>query len=80
VVTTKDLLPGDIISLAFKKRNNTNLNSTINLLDDKNNNSSNTNNKKIKNIAITSNDEIVPCDCLLIRGFLVFIFTIIVFI
>eukprot|EP01032_Pedospumella_encystans_P012911 gene12911-14901_t len=84
VTTTKELLPGDIISLAFKKRSNkkvpvkvappaiantaagaegavtagANPTATPEAAED----------PTTKAAAYTSRDEIVPCDCVLLRG------------
>jgi cation-transporting ATPase 13A1 len=79
MITTKDLLPGDLISLAFKKRTNspTPVGTNKKIEDkkeeslvaagekeekdkeDKDDDSSNN---------LTSRDDIVPCDCILLRG------------
>lgn len=75
LITSKDLLPGDIISLAFKKR----AMNTPNLLpgDTKKNSTvtknpkpdtSNTTEEKEESTPITSRSDIIPCDCLLLRG------------
>jgi cation-transporting ATPase 13A1 len=83
IITTKDLLPGDIISLSFKKRANAN---KPNLLPAATPTNTNTNTvtapgkdnsaatattnvaEDEKKAPITSRDDIVPCDCLLLRG------------
>jgi cation-transporting ATPase 13A1 len=79
--TTKDLLPGDLFSLAFKKRS---VNNAVNVApptvpaptpvaDGATSNSSSANPatgnaEEESNIGITARDEIVPCDCLLLTG------------
>jgi cation-transporting ATPase 13A1 len=67
IVTTKDLLPGDLISLAFKKRAANNSPGTVasappapadgKAKDDEE-----------SNVGLTARDEVVPCDCLLLTG------------
>ena len=86
MITTKDILPGDLISLAFKKRSNSpiqtskvvvkkienNLNENKNKIN--NNGEDNDNEKEVEeevedlNVNVTSRDELVPCDCVLLRG------------
>lgn len=68
MVTSKDLLPGDLISLSFKRRSTgpitnptTNLTGTV--VETNPNETPPT-----QSIAITSRDEVIPCDCLLLRG------------
>ena len=91
MVTTKDLLPGDFISLAFKKRSsnppgaNT---AAVKKTKGKKNGESKDKDKDKKGNGVedkeeneeeeeteaeaasnaTSRDELVPCDCLLLRG------------
>ena len=84
MITTKDLLPGDLISLAFKKRSNYITQTTAIVdkkkVDQKNNQKNNGNDgddgkedEKEEEVEdsrsnLTSRDELVPCDCLLLRG------------
>lgn len=81
IITTKDLLPGDIISLSFKKRANNNKPNllpttpaaapgapTTAVASANTNANANTNDGEEKKAPITSRDDIVPCDCLLLRG------------
>eukprot|EP01038_Epipyxis_sp_PR26KG_P009128 gene9128-12312_t len=81
ILTTKDLLPGDLISLSFKKRSNnpqllnvSNPNANTNTTTVANNSGNNTTstNQNVGEIkptaSVTSKDDIIPCDCLLIRG------------
>lgn len=79
IISTKDLLPGDLISLSFKKRSNrpqqqANPAATPapgnnqQLQDKKNNNNNNNDDHEEKHIPPTSKDEIIPCDCLLVKG------------
>jgi cation-transporting ATPase 13A1 len=79
VISSKDLLPGDIISLSFKKRSNANRppaptiapptaaagtnNQQVSAAESK----QNTDHEE-KHIPLTSKDDIVPCDCLLLKG------------
>ncbi|RYG68159.1 hypothetical protein EON64_05810 [archaeon] len=71
IITSKDLLPGDIISLAFKKRgvrgvgvpgmqvatNSTNTDKDKEQKDKEQNDGS-----------VTTRNDLIPCDCLLLRG------------
>lgn len=69
VITTKDLLPGDIISLSFKKRSvgrpNLIAPAAASTGQPADNAQSEHDEKKTP---ITSKDDVIPCDCLLIRG------------
>jgi magnesium-transporting ATPase (P-type) len=88
MVTTKDLLPGDFISLAFKKRSSTPT-GAINATavkktkskkngeskdkkggsgEDKEENEEEEETEAEAASNATSRDELVPCDCLLLRG------------
>jgi high-affinity K+ transport system ATPase subunit B len=76
MITTKDILPGDLISLAFKKRSAAPP-APMAVVDEK---KKKANEKKGQghdedekedeeaSRFVTSRDELVPCDCLLLRG------------
>ena len=90
VVTTKDLLPGDIISLSYKKQQRSKFNKTITAAVPSSSSATSAtstttntvtssatksttadavmegNDKKGR--SLTSLDEIIPCDCLLLKG------------
>ena len=81
MVTTKDLLPGDFISLAFKKRSSSppgaaGSNTSVKMTKIKKNGEGkekeeNEDEEETEAEAAsnaTSRDELVPCDCLLLRG------------
>ena len=90
VVTTKELLPGDIISLSYKKQQRSKLSKTITTTPSSTstgtpsstasattatsgNNSSSTTAADVdsnnnKGLSLTSRDDIIPCDCLLLKG------------
>jgi cation-transporting ATPase 13A1 len=59
VVTTKELIPGDIISLSYKKRSN-------GIGSKKSVDAAKTESDIA--LSMTSNDDIIPCDCLLLKG------------
>ena len=75
MITTKDILPGDLISLAFKKRSAAPP-APVAVVDDKKKKTKeekkgNDEDDKEDEEAtrfVTSRDELVPCDCLLLRG------------
>jgi cation-transporting ATPase 13A1 len=68
MVTSKDLLPGDLVSLSFKRRSpgtpivNPTANPTGAVVETK------PNEAPTPSISVTSRDEVIPCDCLLLRG------------
>jgi manganese-transporting P-type ATPase len=62
LITTKDLLPGDIISLAFKKRP-----SSSSSQNEGSQTSNNGADEQIKS-PLTSTEDTLPCDCLLLKG------------
>lgn len=79
MVTTKDLLPGDFISLAFKKRSSSppgaaGSNTSVKKTKIKKNGEGKEENEEEEETEAeaasnaTSRDELVPCDCLLLRG------------
>ncbi len=91
VVTTKDLLPGDIISLSYKKQQRSKFNKTITATVPSSSSSATsvtstttntvtssatksttadavTEGNDKKGRSLTSLDEIIPCDCLLLKG------------
>ena len=81
MVTTKDLLPGDFISLAFKKRSSSPPGAANNTAikkkskkngegkdKDKEENEEEEETEAEAASNATSRDELVPCDCLLLRG------------
>ena len=78
MITTKDILPGDLISLAFKKRSNSPVQIKKMVVkkieNNTNNGEENGDEKEVEeevedlNLNVTSRDELVPCDCVLLRG------------
>ena len=90
VVTTKDLLPGDIISLSYKKQQRSKINKTITAAVPSSSSATSatstttntvtssatksttadavTEGNDKKGRSLTSLDEIIPCDCLLLKG------------
>lgn len=68
VVTTKDLLPGDLVSLAFRKRSGASKASAETAVATTGTDGSNEVVKTTNEIPITCRDELVPVDCVLISG------------
>eukprot|EP01040_Poterioochromonas_malhamensis_P009840 gene9840-10684_t len=74
IISTKDLLPGDLISLSFKKRA-VNRPTPVAIAPAPGTTVANTSAKEEKkdepeekHIPVTSKDEIIPCDCVLVKG------------
>lgn len=72
VITTKDLLPGDIISLSFKKRSifkaNLLAGGASAQMPVATGDPKVAEDQEEHKTPITSRDEIIPCDCLLLKG------------
>ncbi len=73
IITTKDLLPGDLISLSFKKRAPANKpvvvpTATPHSAPNANESSKTNEDQDEKKTSVTSKDDIIPCDCILVRG------------